>query len=256
MSALALLLRLFDDLDAGLEHVERRWWGRFAADSRFPRIHDANYAIVETDAPDVTLDEVEGALLPALERSGASHVHVVVAGGDPGRTAMLDQLEATGVKFTFDTVMRFDGVAPPGPTIEVRGVRTPDEALWRLQRRALPEFGIHDPIVIEQLVAWQREVLAPAGKRWFTGHLGDEPSGFGSVHVVGAAAYVDDVVTLPEARRQGVASSIVSQMVAEALAAGARDMFLLADEPGPIKLYEGLGFAAVGEIVGALRPRT
>ena len=45
-------------------------------------------------------------------------------------------------------------------------------------------------------------------------------------------------------------------MVAEALRGGARDVYLLADEPVPIRLYERLGFEAVAEIVGWLKPRT
>jgi GNAT superfamily N-acetyltransferase len=255
VNALTPLIELFTSLDRLLEHFEPTWWGSVAADSRLPLIYDANYASVTTDSP-VALAEVEASLLPALERAGATHVHVVVIGDERSRKPLLDELEASGGRFTFDTAMRFEAAAPSEPIHPVREMHAPDEGFWDLQRRALPEFDISGAEVIDLLIRWQREVLAPGGKRWFTVSLDGRAAGSGSLYLAGRAAYVDDVVTFPEARRRGVASAVVSHMVAEALEAGAGDVYLLADAPGPIRLYERLGFAAVGENVGSLRPRT
>jgi GNAT superfamily N-acetyltransferase len=112
---------------------------------------------------------------------------------------------------------------------------------------------MHDPATIEQFVWWEREVLAPGGKRWFTIRIEDEPAGFGALFATGEVAYVDNIVTFPGFRGRGVASSIVRRIVAESLGLGARHVLLLADEPGPIGLYERLGFREVGQVVGWLR---
>jgi GNAT superfamily N-acetyltransferase len=247
------LIELFDVMDRRLEHFEKTRWGTIAADSRIPLIYDANYASVETDAGGLSLADIEEALLPALERAGASHVHVGVwSQADGGR--LLEELEASDGKLTVDTVMRFEAEHPLPLSLSVDELQ-PSEDLWALQRRAMREFDITEPEVIEQLVWWRRELMAPAGKRWFTTVLDDHPAGVGSLFVADGAALVDDVVTFPEARRRGVATAIVSHMVSEARRAGARDVYLLADAPDPIRMYERLGFEAVGEIADWLRPR-
>src|SRR5205807_8197275 len=69
------LVRLFAALDGLLERCEPAPWGAIVTDARLPRIYDANYARVD-GTTDVSLAEVEGLLLPELERSGARFAHV------------------------------------------------------------------------------------------------------------------------------------------------------------------------------------
>src|SRR5437867_4421518 len=243
-------------MDHLLERFEPTAWGAVVTDSRFPLIYDANYARVDRGSDHLRLAEVEAVLLPALEAAGASSVHVVTM--DPGGAKrLLDDLEAAGGRFTNDTAMRFEGPAPPppGPAPLVEEVSGLDDEFWDLQRRTLPEFDISHEETIDQFVGWQRGVLASAGKRWFGVRLDGAYAGFGSLFVREGAAYVDNVVTFPHARRRGVAGAIITRMVEEARAAGAPDVYLLADEPGPIRLYRKLGFVDAGTVVGSLRPR-
>ncbi len=248
--SLLRLLRFTDELH---ERVERTWWGVVCSDSRFPLVWDANYAAVDAAAPDLSLAEVEAVLHPALEAAGATHEHVWVM--EPERAGRLvEDLGDGGRALGWDTLMVHRGGTVPEPVHAVREVRKPDEAFWERERLALGAFGITQPWELEQVLARHREVLLPAGKRWFESVVDGVVAGIGSVLVHGDAAYVDDVVTMPAFRRRGVARSVMAALLAAAAEAGAREACLFADQPGPIRLYESLGFDAAGEVVTSLVP--
>jgi GNAT superfamily N-acetyltransferase len=60
---------------------------------------------------------------------------------------------------------------------------------------------------------------------------------------------VDDVYTVPEARGRGFARALITHAVALAREAGAGLIFIVADdEDWPKRLYERLGFRAVGHV--------
>ena len=71
---------------------------------------------------------------------------------------------------------------------------------------------------------------------------------------LGGVGYVDNVATLPHFRRRGIAAAVVDRMVREARTAGAEHVCLLADEPGPIRLYGRLGFDVTGRLVSSFGP--
>ena len=244
------LLRLFVALDDLLERNERTWWGGVVTDSRIPLIYDANYARVEADS--VSLADIERTLRPALVASGATHQHVVLFRPDAARS-LLDEMEAAGGRFTYDTAMCFDGDLSLDPELEVGEIVEFDTRFWEAQQRTLPEFDVIDRPTIAQFVRWEREILAPAGKRWFGVTMDGEPAGFGALVALDGVGYVDNVVTFRPFRRRGVATSIVRRIVREASAARCRHVYLLADDPGPIALYERLGFRDAGQIVGWLK---
>jgi ribosomal protein S18 acetylase RimI-like enzyme len=241
------LLELFSALDDVLERNDATWWGGVVADSRIPLIYDANYARVESAR--VSLAEIEETLYPALRHAGARQEHVAVFRPETA-TSLVDELEAAGGRFTYDTAMRFEGDPSLEPDLEVTEVVDPDARFWQAQRRILPEFDVVDPATIEQFVRWEREILAPAGKRWFSVELDQEPAGFAALAVHDGIGYVDNVVTFQEFRRRGVATALMRRIVREAAAAACDRLYLLADDPGPIGLYERLGFVDVGPVVG------
>jgi ribosomal protein S18 acetylase RimI-like enzyme len=249
------LVDLFGATDALLGTVRTTWWGAVVTDERYPAIHDVNYARVEASQPDLRLAEVGEAMLPALREARATHEHVVLF--DPtGMDPFLEDLRARGDRIGWDTAMEFagptpDGVAEANPVEEIEVF---DAAFWAAQRRAFHEFDVTEDAALDQILGWERDVLLPFGKRWFGVRIDDAYAGFGALLVHGEAGYLDNVVTLPEARRRGVAGSVVLRIVAEARAAGAERVFLLADQPGPIKLYGRLGFRECGRIASSLRP--
>lgn len=63
---------------------------------------------------------------------------------------------------------------------------------------------------------------------------------------------VQTIAVAPEARRQGIARTLMSRLLAEAVERGARETFLevRVDNPGAQALYESLGFEGI-----AVRPR-
>ena len=246
------LVRLFAALDGLLERCEPAPWGAIVTDARLPRIYDANYARVD-GTTDVSLAEVEGLLLPELERSGARFAHVVAL--DPEATPRLvADMRGRGRQMTLDTVMRAEPTRAVIDADHAVDEAHPGEGLWTDLRASLPEFDIKDEETIDQVVRWQRDVLAPNGKRWFAVRMDGSTAGIGSLFVRGDVGYIDDVVTRGRARRRGVGGSIVRHMLRLAAEQGTQEVYLLADQPGPIRLYERLGFSAVGEVVGALRP--
>jgi GNAT superfamily N-acetyltransferase len=247
---LAPILRLFTALDERLVRVQPTPWGAVVTDPRYPAIHDVNYARVD-DGSGVSLADVEAALIPALRAAGAAQLHIATF--DPvGSRPLLDELEAAGARFTYDTAMRFVGPSPepPAPGHVVGEIAEIDDAFWAEQRAILPELDIRGD-VLDQYLDWQRDVLVPFGKRWFVAREQGRLVGTGALVVHDGVAYVDDVVTVPDARRRGVGGAVVTRIVAEGLRS-AEEVFLLADEPGPIRLYERLGFVEAGLVIGAV----
>ena len=61
------------------------------------------------------------------------------------------------------------------------------------QRRLLPEFDLTDPAAVEQFVSWEREILAPAGKRWFGARIEGTLAGFGGAMVARSFAGIISV---------------------------------------------------------------
>jgi len=243
VSALDALARLFACRDRLLERHEQTPWGAVVSDPRFPLIHDANYARVDRDREDLTAEVVERALVPALRASGGRQLHVVML--DPVATSkLLGSFEAEGGETVRDTLMRHDGARTPPPQHPVEEVTTFDDRFWADLRATLSEVEVDDPDLLdrfaEQFVVWQRDVLVPRGQRWFRVRLDGRTAGLASL--------------FERYRRRGVGAAVVLHLVEEARAAGAREVLLLADEPGPIRLYMSLGFRAVAEVVGWQRP--
>jgi GNAT superfamily N-acetyltransferase len=250
VSAPSPIARLFAAVDAQLERVQPAAWGAIVTDPRFPLIHDANYARVDR-GEGLTLEDVRPPLVAALRAAGAKTLYTATF-DTVGSKRLLDDMEAAGATFNYDTVMRFAGPAPAlRARYAVEELDPESPGFWDEQAELIPEMGIGGD-VLEQYLDWQRAVLVPFGKRWFAVRDGGRLLGLGALNVHEAVAYVDDVVTAPRARRQGVASAVVTHIVEEAQTVG--DVFLLADEPDPIRLYERLGFVDEGLVVGAVIP--
>jgi ribosomal protein S18 acetylase RimI-like enzyme len=240
------LLRFWRANDASFDRVEPEWWGAVVSDRRYPRIHDANYARVETRQP-VRLAEVERSLLPALERSGSRRPHVVVF-HPQDQTDLVVEASTRGERVVWDLVMGHPGVeAAPDPRVrELPGL---DEAFWRAHRASLEWFGVVEDEPLDQLEAIERDLAIPAGRRWFAASDGEGIDALAGLLVLEGVGYLDHVVTFPHARRKGLASALTRRAVAAATAAGASPTYLLAEPGGAAaRLYKRLGFAAVAQL--------
>jgi len=237
------------------EDLRRTPWGVVASDARYPRIYDANHAGVVEVAPDLTLEEIRAVLAPAMRSVVCMHEHIEFLDiADP--SPALRDLRAANPQVTFDALMVFEGDgATPVSDARVTEVTEPGEDFWLLYRNSRLEFGDVDLDVLDQLVRRDREVFVPAGLRIFAGTIGDRVVGFASLISLEGVGYVDNVVTLTEFRRRGVASAVVSRVVEASSESGDETTFLFADDGGkPMKLYERLGFETRHKAVGFTRP--
>jgi len=245
---------------AALEREEtflRTPWGGVVTSARYPRVYEANHASVLERAPDLTADDIRGVLLPALEASGARAEHVeFLDAGDP--SPALDELTEHSPTVDPDVVMVFEADLAPEPApsdVRVVVTRHPDADFWAMHRRGMNEFGeVLEDAVVDQMVDRIRKVFVPAGLRFFAGIVEGRYAGYASTLTLHGSTYVDNVVTMPEFRRRGVAAATVSRAVADALGPGERSIFLLAEEDGaPSRLYERLGFRVLCRSMGFTR---
>jgi GNAT superfamily N-acetyltransferase len=171
-------------------------------------------------------------------------------------TALLSEASTRGDRLSWDTAMELRGPAPEAPSpIDVKEVVPLDAGFWLAYRGSLGEFQITEKDAIRQLVDIEREVLIPAGKRWFAVLEDGRPRALGSMIGMEGVGYVDHVVTFPEARRRGFGGAIVHRIALEARRSGLDHLYLLT-EPGSeaVSLYKRVGFEAIGHIASTLRP--
>jgi len=226
------------------------------ADSRFPGIWDVNYARVETDDAALLLAEVESSIVPVMDRVGAGHTHMVVFHPEQ-LTALLSEASSRGDRVSWDTAMELRGQAPDETGgVDVEEVDPNDPSFWPAYRGSLGEFQITEKDAIRQLVDIERDVLIPAGKRWFAVREAGRPRALGSLIGMEGVGYVDHVVTFPEARRRGYAGAVVRRILGEAHRSDLDHLYLLVELGAEAaSLYKRLGFEAIGHIASTLRPR-
>jgi ribosomal protein S18 acetylase RimI-like enzyme len=248
------VLRFWRALDERFGSVEPVWWGAVVTDARFPMIWDANYARVDVAAPDLRLADIEDRLLPALRDAGAPVMHVVLFHPNEA-TSLLSELSSRGDRLGWDLVMDLVG-EPPSTDVTVDPLEGRDD-LWDVVADSLVLFGAEPGEALEQFRTLERDVLAPAGKRWFgVVDQGGTVQSLGALVVFGDVGYVDNIATFPPFRGRGLASAVTATIAREARRAGANHVFLLADPEASaiVSLYERLGFASAGSLASARGP--
>jgi GNAT superfamily N-acetyltransferase len=196
-------------------------------------------------------------LHPALAAAGAPYEHVEFWETSV-QGSLLEEFRGEADVPDPDVVMVSEGVPPDAEPSEVRveEMTRPDSAFWPWYRDSLREFGMAlSEEVLDQMVRRTREVLLPAGLRWFVGHLEGRPAGYASLISLQGVGYLDNVVTVPELRRRGVAAACVAAAVRTGTEAGDRLVFLLAERDGsPQRLYERMGFRTVAPVESFTTP--
>jgi ribosomal protein S18 acetylase RimI-like enzyme len=247
------LLRFWRAQDELFDLVEPVWWGAVVSDPRYPRIQEPNYARVETDQP-VRLAEVEELLAPAMARSGARRDHVVVFRPDD-QADLLVEASTRGERLAWDLVMCHRGAGADGDARVVE-IAELDEGFWIAHRESLRAFDIVEPAALDQLGEIERDLLVPAGRRWFAIRDGGRIDALAALLVLDGIGYLDHVVTFPHARRRGFATALSRRAVAEAGSAGAERVYLLAEPDGDAaRLYAAIGFEPVTQIASWISER-
>ena len=252
MADLVPLLRFWRAHDALFERVEPAWWGAVVSDARFPAIREPNYARVETPEP-VELAEIEEVLLPAMRRSGSIGAHAVVFRPED-QTDLIAAASTRGDRITWDLVMRIAGTDGTGSG-EVEEVADPSGDFWDVHRASAKLFDIEGEVTLDQMQAMERRVMVPAGRRWFAAVDGGRRVALAALMVLDGVAFVDHVVTFPEARRRGHAEALTRRLMSEAAASGAEATYLLADPQGDaVRIYERIGFDRVSHLASWVTP--
>jgi ribosomal protein S18 acetylase RimI-like enzyme len=197
-----------------------------------------------------------------MERAGAPTFHVVSFFPEEA-TGLLAELSTAGHRLDWDLVMDTGaGAITAGePAAPVPGVTVeplpPGPELWSTVLASFGLFGVEPAQAADQLLAIERDVLAPAGKRWYG--VRDERgrlAALASSLTLEGVGYLDNVATYPHARRRGFAGALAAHAARRAIAEGASRVWLLAEPGSPaVGLYERLGFAEVGTLASTKSPR-
>jgi GNAT superfamily N-acetyltransferase len=235
----------------GSQVVVRARHGRLVTDPEHPQVWSANHMSgVRAASP----EEIEAALaeLEAAFRGAPYRVVDTDSLTPPAfvaRLALEDFAEQPAA-----LLMTLEGplAAPrPRPPLDIRPVVS--EADWA-EFRGLHRLdgeegartsGLLSEDVAEGLFHGLRRKSGPA--RFFLGRRDGRPCAYAAaISAPGGFGMVDDVFTLPEDRRQGVATAMVAHCVEQLRTQGAATVFLtaLASER-PKRLYARLGFVPV-----------
>ena len=98
----------------------------------------------------------------------------------------------------------------------------------------------------ESFAFLEETAAARRGARAVVGYVDGEPAGFAAYSAAAGTVEVELVFCLPERRGGGLGGALVARALADAIAAGATEQFIEADDDGDSKrLYERLGFRTV-----------
>ncbi len=100
--------------------------------------------------------------------------------------------------------------------------------------------------VAVELVESRTAVIEAVDTTFLAARIGDAIGGWCELYVRDDVAQVENVMTFPDYRNRGVASSVVNEALRRAYTGGAEIVFLFADsDDWPKELYEKLGFTIV-----------
>jgi GNAT superfamily N-acetyltransferase len=138
-----------------------------------------------------------------------------------------------------------------------------DEITDGVHAAAKDEFNRRDPYIAEQKVVDEmrglaRRVSEATDKRCFAAYVEDEIASVCELYSDGLTAQIEDVATLEEHRKKGLAQAVVRRALHEAQTWGHETIFLVADhDDWPKEMYAKLGFEEAGRTFQfLLKPQT
>jgi ribosomal protein S18 acetylase RimI-like enzyme len=225
--------------------------GTVLCDDTLRRVYDANFVRFERGFDDLHGERVE-ALADELQASLA-HRKVVIPDERAG-ARVAEELRARGWRyFTLVTMAYRGGAAPRRPG--ERAVEEVSPAALRSARERSLDDGRRDAEATRQIVEFTELLAATTPTRHFAARGDrDEIGSFCSLFQRDGIGEVDEVTTLDQYRRRGLATAVVSAAVRASLADGDGLTFLVADEGDwPKDWYARLGFDPIGRRYELLR---
>jgi len=244
MTLPAPAVELLQDVDSLAERREHHPWGAVTGDSRYPQVHEANRALVFLPHP-VTAAEVLDALRRMRDSVGAAFEQAEIldlAGRGDLRDAMQREI-GPPQRFLFMQWVQRPLPEAVAPGVSISAVE-PDWQMWRFLKQAANP-AIPEP-ALDQIARRLTTVMAEPRRRFFLAQRDGAVAGGASVHLSATACLIDDVVTVAEHRRSGIASMVIAHALGAAADRGRRNVFLFTAEGGPARrLYERLGFTTI-----------
>lgn len=238
----ALERRLLERLSTRIESFEH---GIAFLDEEFRDRYDSNFLLVDQPPEGVPA----AALLEAADRilGGASFPHREVAVRDDRHGERLAPAFAEH-RYTVERniVMAHRRSADRGPDLlteelSFAEVRPLLHEMYRRQPWTTSEETVR--AFTDQHGKFERVI----GARFFAVRFDTTLAGCCELYLDGLDAQVENVGTLEEVRRRGVARTVVLRAVEAARVAGAQHVFIVADEADwPMELYGRLGFVRLG----------
>jgi ribosomal protein S18 acetylase RimI-like enzyme len=228
----------------GTEVVPFRW-GAAYLDDGFPLRYDSNFLAVEGRPADVTVDDLIAEADAILGGAGRGHRRILVE--DELRVALTPGFLERGWSAEALAAMVLRG-EPDRP----RDTSAVDQLPFASVRDLLEEVSRREPWgedaeTVRQLTDHHAKLEAVAGARFFAQRVDGALAGSCELYVLGDEAQIENVATLEEYRRRGVASAVVLAAADTARSEGARWIHLVADaEDWPRAWYRRLGFVDAG----------
>jgi ribosomal protein S18 acetylase RimI-like enzyme len=188
-----------------------------------------------------------------MRASGSERSHVVIFHPED-QTDLIAAAGTRGERIAWDLVMVMGHDLEP--TGRVEEISAFDGPFWAVHRDSARLFDVTDEETLDQLQAMERDVLLPAGRRWFAVVDDGRRVALAALLVLEATGFVDHVVTFPDARRRGHAEALTRRIVSEATAMGAERTYLLAEpDGGAVRIYDRIGFERVAHVASWLAAR-
>jgi ribosomal protein S18 acetylase RimI-like enzyme len=232
--------------DMAGERAESSPLGEAVFDDRVPRRLDSNFLHVKRDADGETVQA-------EAERLKRRMVHV--SDSELGER-LAPHFKAQGWLIRRHVVMA--QLREPEREADLSAVTEVEEPMLRAARyEVVTGEPWAKPEVMEQLFAAKALIGQRVTARHFAVVLHGKVVSYTDLYQDGADAQIEDVGTLQEHRKRGYASAVILAAIAEARAAGAEFVFLVADlEDWPKELYRRLGFDELGYYVKFIAPHT
>jgi ribosomal protein S18 acetylase RimI-like enzyme len=206
------------------------------------RVYDSNFVRFERG-----FDQLDGAVVEACAdelQPSLSHRKVVIPDEHAGARVAEDLRERGWRYFTLVTMAFGDAAAPDS----ARPVDEVEPAALRAARYRALDDGRRDTEARRQIVSFT-ELMADVGTTRLFAARGDrsEIGSFCALFREDGVAQIDEVTTVQQYRRRGLARAVVVGALRAALDSGVELVFLVADESDwPMRWYQRLGFEPVG----------
>jgi ribosomal protein S18 acetylase RimI-like enzyme len=214
-------------------------------DDSLRRVYDANFVRFERGFDELTAERVEAA---ADELQASLRHRKVMIPDEQAGARVAEELQGRGWRYYTLVTMayRAGGAATRDPSD--RAVEEVEPTALRAARERALDDGQRDAEARRQIVAFTELMAAASPTRLFAARGDrDEIGSFCALFQGGAIGQIDEVTTLDQYRRRGLAGAVVSAAVRASLDDGDDLTFLVADEADwPKHWYARLGFEPIG----------